>query len=190
MADARDPNPYQTLSSQIAFSCPYYKIRQDAFRTPGGHEGQYYVIEVLGGVWIIPLTTRGEIVLIRQYRYPVKEWCWELPAGGIRTGQTAEEVARNELREEIGGTAQKIEFFANFHTCSSISNEQAHIFIATGVELGAVAHEPTELLEVHPLPFEEVITMARTNQIHDARSALAILIAEAKLRELKKALGS
>jgi ADP-ribose pyrophosphatase len=184
MSETRDPHPYQTLTSKIAFSCPYYQVRQDAFRTPKGHEGQYYVIEVLGGVWIIPLTTRGEIVLIRQYRYPVREWCWELPAGGIRLGQSAEEVAANELREEIGGTAQNIEFFANFFTCSSISNEKAHIYIASGVKLGEVDHEPTEFLEVHPVPLEQALTMARTNQIHDSRSALALLIAEPKLRAL------
>ena len=141
---------------------------------------------MLGGVWIVPLTKTGEIVLIRQFRYPVQQWSLELPAGGIRAGQTPEEVARAELKEEIGGTAERLEFFASFQTMNSLGNEQAHVFIASGVTLGAVKHEPTEYLELHPTPLDEALAMARANRIHDSRSAYALLLAEPKLRELAK----
>ena len=184
MNDPSLPKPFKTISSRTAWSCPWYNIREDVFQTPAGTEGRYYIVEVLGGVWIIPLTKQNEIVLIYNYRYPIDQWCWELPAGGIRAGQSAEEVARAELREEIGGAAREITLFTTFHTVASLSNEKAHVFIATGVELGATQHEDTEVMQVHALPMEEVFEMARTNRIHDSRSAYALLLAEKKLREI------
>ncbi|HYF52494.1 MAG TPA: NUDIX hydrolase [Planctomycetota bacterium] len=183
----RPPHPFKTISSRTAWSCPWYSIREDVFTTPAGSEGRYYIVDVIGGVWIIPLTRKNEIVLIYNYRYPISQWCWELPAGGMRTGQTPEEVARAELKEEIGGRAQDLFLFTTFHTVPSISNEKAHVFIATGVELGQTDHEDTEVMQVHALPMDEVFEMARTNRIHDARSAYALLIAEQRLRELARA---
>jgi len=175
-------HPLQTLSSRLAFQCPYYQVRQDEFLMPGGQHGQYYVIEIIGGTWIIPVTDQNEIVLIRNYRYPVRRWCWELPAGGIRAGQEPLDVARAELREEIGGVARELTFFTKFLTMNSISTETAHVFIARGVTLGPTHREPGEIMEVHALPMDDVFRMARANEIDDGRSALALLLAEATLR--------
>src|SRR3569623_1162317 len=123
MNDPQLPPPFKTTSTRVAWSCPYYSVREDAFTTPAGTAGRYYVIDVIGGVWIIPQPPRNEIVHIFNYRHPVGRWCWELPAGGLRTGQTPEYVARNELRDEIGGTAQDLFVFTTFHTMNSLSNE-------------------------------------------------------------------
>jgi ADP-ribose pyrophosphatase len=62
-------------------------------------------------------------------------------------------------------------------TMKGIGTEVAHLFLATGVTLGATHHEPAEVMTVHTLPVDQVMRMARAGEIHDAISVLAILLA-------------
>ena len=178
--------PFPTLSSTIAWSCPWYAVRQDKILLPNGEIGEYNTIVKETAVWILPVTSAGEIVLLRHYRYTVDDWCWEIPAGGVKPGQTPEEAAREELREEIGGQAHSLEWLGQFYTANGICNEEGHYFLAAGVTLGPTAHEPAELMEIHPVPIAAAVRMARAGQITDAPSALVILLCEARLRELQR----
>jgi ADP-ribose pyrophosphatase len=126
----------------------------------------------------------GRIPLIYTYRHTIDDWCWEIPAGGTKPGQSAEEAALAELREETGGTTQKLEYIQQFYTANGICNEIGHIFLATEVQLGLPQHEPVEIIEIHPKPIGEVLEMAHTGKITDAMSALVILLCESRLREL------
>lgn len=181
----KNPSPYTTTSSRIAFSCPWYQVRQDEIVTPDGKPGVYNVVVANPAVWIVPVTAVAEIVLIHTYRYTIDAWCWEVPAGGIKPGQTAEETAVAELREEIGGIAAHYDYIAPFYTANGFSNEVGHYFLATGVELSApTAHESTEVMTIHPTPIADALHMARSGQISDGPSALALLLAEPKLRQL------
>ena len=116
--------------------------------------------------------------------YIVDNWCWEVPAGGLQPGRTLEETALAELKEEVGGTAAWPEYFGRFYTANGICNEVAHVYIAGDVTLGQTQHEAAEVIEVHPLPLEEILSMARANQINDGPTALALLLAETRLREI------
>jgi 8-oxo-dGTP pyrophosphatase MutT (NUDIX family) len=184
MNDSLRPSPFITHSSRIAWSSPWYRVRQDDILLPGGQPGVYNIVEHEGAVWIIPVTENGEIVLLYHYRYTVDDWCWEIPAGGLKEGLSLEQTAVEELREEIGGKARLLEYAGQFYTSNGITNEVAHIFIASGVSLGASAHEPAEVMEVHIKPIEDVLRMARANEISDGPSALALLLNQDRLREL------
>jgi ADP-ribose pyrophosphatase len=173
--------PYQTLSTKYLWKSKWYNLRQDEIRTPDGSRGTYTVVEHPGAVWIVPVTTQGEIVLEWQYRYTVQDWCWEVPAGGLLPGTTPEQMARRELREEIGGTAARLQYIGQFYTMNGIGTEVAHVFLATGVELGEVQREPTEIMELRRVPVAEALRMARAGEISDGPSALALLLSEAHL---------
>lgn len=175
--------PFQTLSSRIAWSCPWYSVRQDKILLPNGQQGQFNVVQHDGAVWIVPITTAGDMVLLHHFRYTVNDWCWEVPAGGIRDGQSPEEVARQELREETGGEAVRWHYIGQFYTSNGISNEVGHVFLATGVTLHETHHEPAEVLEVHPTPLQKALHMAHSNQISDGPSALSILLSEPLIEE-------
>lgn len=177
-------SPIKTLSSDIVWSSPWYEVRQDKIKLPDGSPGVYNIVQHAGAVWIIPVTTEGEVVLLRHYRYTVDDWCWEIPAGGLKPGLSLEETALEELQEEIGGTAGALDYVGQFYTSNGISNEIAHIFLASDVQLGEPNHEPAEIIEIHRKPIREVLKMARENKISDGPSALALLLCEEKIRRL------
>ena len=169
-------HPYQTLDSRRLWSSVWYNLRQDQVRFPDGSEGTYTVVDKRGGVWIVPVLSDGQMVLIRNYRYTIGDWLWEVPAGGISNGVNPAEMARLELAEEIGGTAERLEEVTTFFTMPGIGNELATIYLAHGVTLGEPRHEPSEVMERHIFPLDEVRRMIYAGEMMDGPSALAILL--------------
>jgi ADP-ribose pyrophosphatase len=170
-----DP-PYQTLSSRLLWTSPWYSLREDQVRFPDGSQGVYTVVEKRDAVWVVPALADGRLVLIRNYRYTVGEWLWEVPAGGIEPGIAPQEMARRELAEEVGGQAQSLEEVARFYTMPGIGDEVAHIFLARGVALGEPRHEPSEVMERHAFPLSAVLSMIHRGELADGPSALAVLL--------------
>ncbi|HSH02346.1 MAG TPA: NUDIX hydrolase [Anaerolineae bacterium] len=168
---------YETLSSEVVWSCPWYRVRRDEIMTPSGVAGEYNVVEKGAAVWVVPVTAAGELVLIRNYRYTVDDVCWEVPAGNVPAGKSLAEAAVMELKEEVGGTAAAWHYVGQFYTANGICNEVSHIFVALGVELGVAVREATEVMAVHRRPWAEGVRMALANEISDGPSALAILLA-------------
>ncbi len=175
---------WETLGSRYLWQSPWYNLRQDRLRARDGHEFTYTVVEHPGAVWVVPVTTDGRVVLIRNYRHPVTDWCYEVPAGGLSAGLKPEEVARRELAEEIGGRAARLRYVGRFYTSNGISDEVAYVYLATGVQLGETQREPTERIEVEIVSVGEALRMAREGEITDGPSALALLWCEHLLGDL------
>lgn len=175
--------PIKTLDSQIVYTNdPWYRLRKDQIELPDGSHGQYTVIERPGGVWILPVLDDGRLVLIRNYRHTIKDWLWEIPAGGLRDNIDPEEMARRELAEEIGGRAASIELVTRFYTMPGVGDELAHIYIARGVTLGEARLEPTEIMERHILDIDSVCQMIYDGSLMDGPSALAVLLCLPKMK--------
>jgi ADP-ribose pyrophosphatase len=178
--------PFETLSSRYLWQSRWYNLRQDRLQSPGTGEFDYTVIEKPVAVWIIPMTAEGRVVLIDQYRYPVDDWCIEVPAGNVEPGIDPVLMAVRELHEEIGGHTERIVQVADFYTMNGIGNEIALVFVALGVSLGTPDREPTEHIRLREMPVEEALHLARTGQIKDGPSALALLLSETTLRDYLK----
>jgi ADP-ribose pyrophosphatase len=169
---------WQRFASRFLWQSRWYSLRQDSLRTPEGQEFTYTVVDHPGAVWIVPVTAEGQVVLIWNFRYPVGEYCLEVPAGGLSPGLSPEEAARRELMEEVGGTAAELQYIGRFYTSNGISNEIAQVYLATGVELGNPQREPTEAMEVRLVGIDEAMRLARSGEISDGPSALALLWCE------------
>ena len=178
-----ESRPIRTLSSRIDWQCPYFRIRRDEIRLPDASDSVYYVLEIHASVFIVPVLDDGRIVLIRNYRHTLGEWVWEVPAGGVEDGQSPEEAARLELLQEIGGTAQAIQFMLKASTMNGIGQHIAHLYLATGVTLGTPQHEALEFMEVHPMPADEVSSLIQRGEMNDCISITALLLAQAHLSD-------
>ncbi|MFK7802542.1 MAG: NUDIX domain-containing protein [Anaerolineae bacterium] len=175
-------SPFKVKSSKIAWECPWYQVRQDEIVLPNGNDAVYNVVtRPEGAVFVIPVLPSGEIVLIRHYRHTVGEWLWEVPAGGIKAGQSPKEAAIDELAEEVGGLSDSLSYLGQFYTAVGFCDETCHIFLATGVKLGTTNREPLEFMEMVPTDSKKAFEMARNGTMKDALSALALLWAEPHL---------
>ncbi|MEO8606391.1 MAG: NUDIX hydrolase [Chloroflexota bacterium] len=173
----RTDHPITAIDSRRAWECRWYSVRQDRINLPNGSEGEYNIVELPDAVWVVPLTTAGEVVLLYHYRYTLGAWGWELPSGSISPGDDALATGQRELAEEAGGTASDWKFLLRASTMKGIGTEYANLYLASGVTLGATHHEPAEVITVHTFSIKEAVRMARAGEIHDAISVLALLLA-------------
>jgi ADP-ribose pyrophosphatase len=179
-------NGWERLGTEYPLETPWLRLRRDRVLRHG-EEIQFTYVESPGAVGVVPLTDTGEVVLIRQYRYAADECLTEIPAGGMHDaqGRSLEEVARCELQQEIGATCRALEYIARFYTAVGQTDQAYHVFLALGVSLdGEQELEPTEDIELWPVPVSEALRMARAGEITDGTSALALLLCEPRLREL------
>jgi ADP-ribose pyrophosphatase len=180
---AENSQPYRTLHSRYLFESRWRSFREDRVDIGEGREITYSYAEVPRAAYVVPLTADGQIALIRQYRYPVRDWVLEVPAGSLQTPQEDPAVrARHELREEVGGECEELIYLSHFYSSSAHITLICEVFLAVGVRLEhAPMLEETELLQRLVLPARQVLQMARDGSISEGQSALAILLAEAQI---------
>jgi ADP-ribose pyrophosphatase len=175
---------WRYLSTDYPYVHRMFRVRQDQVRWPDGHVASYTYVQDNGAVWVVPVSTKGQVVLIRQFRYTVDDWCWEVPAGGFHdfTGSPLE-LAKRELAEEVGGTSDDWLYVSSFRAGVSIFDEICHIVLARDVRLDREPRrEPAEIIEVHLVPPSRALEMARNGEMLDGHSALALLRCEPYLK--------
>ena len=175
---------WECLSTDYPYTYPMFRVRQDQVRWPDGHLAPYAYVQGTDAVWIVPITIDRQVVLIRQLRYTIADWCWEVPAGGFHdfTG-TPLELAKRELAEEIGGTSDNWLYVGSFRPGVSIIDQVCHIILARDVRLDREPRrEPGEIIEVHLVSVERALEMARNGEMVDGTSALALLRCEPYLQ--------
>ncbi|MCP4538001.1 MAG: NUDIX hydrolase [Chloroflexi bacterium] len=192
MSETSKPNAVPFGWKRLATDYPYtyhmFRIRRDQVRWPDDHVAPYAYIQSKGAVWIVPVTVDGQVILIRQFRYTVDDWCWEVPAGGMHDFEGSPlELAKRELDEEIGGESDDWLHVGSFRPGVSIMDQICHIVLARDVRLDREPHrEPGEIIEIHPMSIERALEMARSNEMIDGHSALALLRCEPYLLTISK----
>ncbi len=178
---------WRLLGTTYPFISPWFVLRQDRVQLRGKDEPlEFNYLEHPGAVGVVPVTREGDIILIRQYRYTIDDWTLEVPAGGMHdaNGATHEEVARKEIRQEIGATCGELQYLGCYYTTVGQSDQAYHIYLAWDVAITREqSTEETEEIEVRPVPAAEALAMSRDGRIKDGNAALALLVCETHLRE-------
>jgi 8-oxo-dGTP pyrophosphatase MutT (NUDIX family) len=169
------------LKTEYLLRSPWRDIRKDRVRLHTGDEIVYTYLEAPEAAFVVPLTTDGKIVVVRQYRHPPRAWVWEVVGGGVGP-EGPLEAARRELAEEIGGRCREMVLLGSFYALSGALSSRHHAFLALDVELGETHREPMELLETVLLEPDDAFERARDGRIDESQSALALLMAEPRVR--------
>jgi ADP-ribose pyrophosphatase len=114
------------LSSRRIYAGKVLSLDLDEVEEPGGVHTRREVVRHSGSVAVLAIQDDGKIVLVRQYRYPVDAFVWELPAGRLDDGESPEQAAQRELQEEIGFKAGQLQKMAFFHTTPGFCDESMH----------------------------------------------------------------
>lgn len=159
-------------------------VKRDQVRLPNGHESQREYLLHPGAVVVVPLLSNGNIVLERQFRYPLHQVFIELPAGKIDAGEDTLVTGQRELLEETGYTATEWINLGHQHPCIGYSNEVIHMYLATGLIAGEHCRDMDEALEVFEISFEDCLSMVQRGEITDGKTIVALFFAEKYLSQL------
>jgi ADP-ribose pyrophosphatase len=171
----------KTISTESLYNGKILNLRRDTAELCNGNHAAREVVEHSGGVCVVPLTESGNIVMVRQFRYPFGEELLEIPAGKLERGENPLRAAERELFEETGYRDAKLEFLGKLYPTPAYCTEVIHMYLARGLKCNTNSGSPEnhldedEFLEVVTLPFNEVIDMIIMNEISDAKTQLAVL---------------
>jgi ADP-ribose pyrophosphatase len=141
--------------------------------------GPWEVVRPLDAVAVVPLTPSGDVILIRQFRPPVRRAVLEVPAGLLDVeGEDPRDCAARELMEETGYRHRSLAPLGGVHTSVGHSSEFVHLFLAETEERPSGAAE--EDVELVRSPFREMVARARDGHVEDAKTALGLLLADAR----------
>ena len=179
-----DGGAWERLGTERLYETPYFVLRSDRLRLPGGAiKDPYYVLERPDAAIIFPLTREGEVVLVRQYRPPLERMELGLPAGLVEEGEKPEAAARRELLEETGYSGGEWELLGTLASSPSLKDNWAYLFLARDVEESA-APDPDEheLIEVAEVAVEDLPGLIREGEIVSSSGVAAIMLALERLK--------
>lgn len=186
------PSPrWEVLSSERILETPYFALRTERLRLPDGEtKDPYYILERPDAVFAFPLTRDGEVVLVRQYRPPLRQMELCIPAGLIEPGEPPEAAARRELLEETGYGGGEWEYMLRLASSPGLKDNWAYLFLARGVErLAPPDPDEHERLEVVLVPPEKLMPLVRAGEIVSATGVATIMLALGRLRGCEEARG-
>jgi ADP-ribose pyrophosphatase len=166
------------LSSRLVYDGKLLKVRSDTVRLPDGASSEREWIEHPGAVAVLAVTDAGELVMERQFRYPLGRDMIEVPAGKIDPGEDPLATARRELAEETGYSAQRWSHVATIHLAIGYSNEHIEIYLARGLKQEKAKLDDEEFLEVFTLPLATALAWVREGKITDAKTVSSLFWAE------------
>lgn len=171
----------ERLSRRTVFSGRVIEVTVDRVRLPNGRESDMECVHFAGAAGVLPVLDGEEgpeVVLVRQYRYCVGGWLYEIPAGKLdAAGEAPADCARRELGEETGYAAGRLEPLGGVWSTPGATDEKVWLFAATDLtELpDGDALDDDEVLEIARLPLAEATRMALEGEIEDAKTVCAVL---------------
>jgi ADP-ribose pyrophosphatase len=168
------------VSSRRVHSGRVINLDIDTVSYPNGSTGELEMVRHPGASAVVPFMDEPRapdprIFLIRQFRHAADRFIWEIPAGRLDPGETAATCAQRELEEEIGMTADVLARLTTIFTTPGFTDERIHIFMAHELKKGTHRHEKDEFMEVQTRRWSEVMNMARTGEIVDAKTLVALM---------------
>jgi ADP-ribose pyrophosphatase len=168
---------WKTIQSDLIFENPWIELYQDKVEIRTGKIMHYTWYKSSDVVVIVPFLNEDNIVMIRQYRYPLRKVLLEFPAGHIENGEEAKKTAKRELLEETGYLANEIQYVYTYHPSVSKSRQLVHIFRAKDLIEDKSNHDGTEdIIRLEVVSIEELKNMIKERRIQNAGTLIAYLI--------------
>jgi ADP-ribose pyrophosphatase len=167
----------RVLQSQHVYRGRAIHVRVDAVMKPNDKKTTREVVEHVDCVVVLPIDSNGNILLVRQFRHAVERELLELPAGSIDPGETPEQAATRELREETGYKPGKLERLGGFYAAPGYCTEYLHFFRAGQLEKSPLTAEDTDEIEVVPVSPADVPGLVASGRVRDAKTIAGFRIA-------------
>lgn len=177
-------NHWKTLSSRIAYETPWIKVQEDKVIRPDGKEGLYSFLKLGAAVFVVAVNDNDEVLLIGQYRYPIKAGSWEV-VGGNADGEDPLTAAKRELEEEAGLKADRWEELGYFYESNGASDQTGHIYLARELKKCGFDKKAEEGIEEEKwIKFGDVTDLIGKGEITDGETIIALMKALLYLKKI------
>jgi len=146
----------------------------DSITTSQGIHTVREVFQHPGGAAVVPLFPNGDVLLVKQFRYPTQEFLLEFPAGKIDPGETPESTAHRELAEEVGYTSGRLRKIAEFYTTPGFCDEKLFLYLAEDLEPCEKMRDEDEEIEIVRVSLNVLPELIKTGGILDAKTIIGI----------------
>ena len=164
------------VSGEDVFNGIILHVQRDTVRLQDGNTAIREVIRHIGAVCVIPITENNEVIMERQYRYPLDKVILEIPAGKLDApDEDRLSAIRRELREETGYTADEWTEIGDFHPAPAYSDEYITMYMARGLHKGTQDLDEDEFLDVYTIPLSELVEDVMSGKISDAKTQVCVL---------------
>lgn len=145
---------------------------------PDGKMSVLDLVQHNPSISMIPLTEKGELLFVRQYRVGSESELMELPAGVLADGEDPLEGARRELREETGMDCRELVYLGQAYLAPGYANELMSFYLARHLFAAPLEQDEDEFLHLEAIPVKQAYAMARRGEIPDSKTLAALFLAE------------
>lgn len=164
----------KTLETQRVYEGRIINLRVDTVELISGNHSKREIVEHKGAICVVPITSDGKIIMVRQYRKPCEKELLEIPAGSLEIGEDPEDCAKRELIEETNQAAGKISHMFSCYLAPGYSTELIHCYLAEDLTHTDGSPDEDEHLNVETHNLEDLLVMCDDGRIQDAKSIAAL----------------
>lgn len=164
----------EKIDSKKIFEGKVLTLTVDTVMLPSNRQAQRELVLHNGGVTIIAQPDPNKIVLVKQFRYPVKKVLWELPAGRLDLNEDPVQAAKRELKEETGYITNKLESLGIIYPLPGYSTEVLYFFKATELIDDEPEPDPDENIEVKVMDLKLAWQMVKDGEIRDGKTVAGL----------------
>lgn len=165
----------KTISSKLIHKGKIIDLKVDEVELENGQIAKREVVLHNGGVCIVPITDDNEIIFVKQFRYPFSSVLLEIPAGKLEKGEDHCECGKRELLEETSAVADTFTYLGCLYPTTAYLTEKIHMYLASGLRYENQNLDDDEFLDIVKIPFDKALEMIMNDEIHDAKTQIAIL---------------
>lgn len=169
--------PEREVGRREVYAGRVVQLHVDTVELPNGKRTLREVVEHSDAVVIVPVDHAGNVLLVRQYRYPVGRDLLEAPAGGVEPGELPEQAAQRELQEEVGHVSGRLEYLGAFWSAPGFCTELMHAYLARDMSPSRLFPDEDEEIVVERHSLDSVRQMIRDGRITDAKTIAAFWMA-------------
>lgn len=164
----------KTISGDLVFDGKFIKVSKYDVEISTGQKAIREVVNHPGGVVVVAQKDSDTILMVKQYRYPIKEVALELPAGRLEPGENPDLAIKRELEEETGYIAKTWRSLGYIYTSPGICDEKLYLYHATDLEFIEEKPDEGEVIQAFEYKIDEVFEMINNGQINDAKTICAL----------------